>query len=52
MVEIYNVKVLVCDHVFALFILYIYKYVSQKLYKEIIIVIICYWETLNQKKIY
>lgn len=52
MVEISNINNLVCDHVFSLFLFYIYRFCSVWMYKEIIIILVCYWETLNQKKIY
>lgn len=49
MVEISNVNNLSCDYVFALFCIYLYKFSSKEFFKEAIIVLIFFRETLNQK---
>lgn len=52
MVEISNIPSLVCDQVFSLFLFFIFQFCSTRLYREIIIILICYWETLNQKQLH
>lgn len=47
--EINNSKSLNCNQIFAIFLIYIFRFISIKFYKELVFFIICYRDLLNKK---
>jgi hypothetical protein len=47
--EINNTRNLNCNQILAIFLIYIFRFISTKLYKELIFLIICYRDLLNKK---
>lgn len=47
--KVSNLYYLNCNEIFALFILYFFQYTSESFYKEVIFILICLKELLNEK---